>query len=403
MPHQENTATNIKIIFALTLVHFTGDFYSSFISPLFPVFMQKLNLSLAQVGLIAGVSRFLSFIVQPTVGYLADRYQGRAFILGGLLLSVVFIPLSGIAPSYWTLLPLIALGSIGSAMFHPSVTGMVPVYAGKSAGLSMSVFNTGGTLAFAAGPLFVTWFVAAYGLESLPATMILGLLVMVWLFFKVPQPSSEGLSRLGFFAAVRDAVGGAAKPIFLIWLVMVMRSTVGQSYLTFMPVLYVERGHSLMGAGVMFSLFTLAGTLSGVLAGFWADRVGYKPIFAVSHFLMTPMLLLLLLLPGDWVYMGSFLAGASVLASLPLGVVMAQELAPRGRSMVASLMMGFAYGLGGMISPLVGKLGDIFSIETVLFYMAFIPLLSLLPIAFFPRLGGRHGKKANELVSTRAS
>ena len=83
---------------------------------------------------------------------LSDRYQNRGFILGGLLLAVVFIPLSGLAASFWSLLFFVAVGSIGSAMFHPSVTGMVPLYAGRNAGLSMSIFNTGGTLAFAVSP-----------------------------------------------------------------------------------------------------------------------------------------------------------------------------------------------------------------------------------------------------------
>jgi len=127
---------NIKVIFALTLVHFTGDFYSSFTAPLFPVFMEKLNLSLAQIGFIAGLNRFLAFIVQPTVGYLADRYQNRLFILGGLFLTVVFIPLSGLAPSFWPLLGLICVGSVGSSMFHPSVAGMVPLYSGRRTGLA---------------------------------------------------------------------------------------------------------------------------------------------------------------------------------------------------------------------------------------------------------------------------
>jgi FSR family fosmidomycin resistance protein-like MFS transporter len=96
--------TNLKVLFALTLVHFTGDFYSAFTTPLFPAFMEKLDLTLAQVGFIAGLNRFLSFIVQPIAGYLSDRYQGRAIILGGLLMAVVFIPLSGIADSYWMLI-----------------------------------------------------------------------------------------------------------------------------------------------------------------------------------------------------------------------------------------------------------------------------------------------------------
>ena len=87
--------------------------------------------------------------------------------------------------------------------------------------------------------------------------------------------------------------------------------------------------------------------------------------------------------------MGAFIAGFFVLATLPMGVVLAQELAPKGRAMVASLMMGFAYGMGGVVSPVVGKLCDLFSIQSVLFYVAFIPLLTLGLIFFFPNVGGK--------------
>jgi FSR family fosmidomycin resistance protein-like MFS transporter len=74
------------------------------------------------------------------------------------------------------------------------------------------------------------------------------------------------------------------------------------------------------------------------------------------------------------------------MASLPLGVVMAQKIAPRGRSMVASLMMGLAFGIGGVLSPIVGKLGDIFSIQSVLLVIVCIPFLSLIPIYFIPEV-----------------
>ena len=383
---KKSFSMNIKVIFALTLIHFTGDFYSSFTSPLFPVFMEKLNLSLAQIGFIAGINRFLAFIVQPTVGYLADRYQNRLFILGGLFLAVVFIPLSGIAASFWPLLAFISIGSIGSSMFHPSVAGMVPLYSGRKTGLAMSIFNTGGTLAFGVGPLVVTWLVAARGLEALPWTIIFGLGVMGYVFFAVPRPESEGLRDLGFFRTLKETLGPEFKPIVLIWLVMVLRAVVGQSFLTFMPVFYVQKGYSLVAAGVMFSLFTIAGTISGIVSGYLSDRIGFKAIFMVTHFLMTPALILLLYLPGNWVYTGAALAGCFVLATMPLGVVMAQALAPKGRAMVSSLMMGLAYGLGGALSPLMGKLADLYSIRQVLFAVAFIPLLTLVFILFFPKV-----------------
>jgi FSR family fosmidomycin resistance protein-like MFS transporter len=386
-------STDIKIIFALTLVHFMGDFYSSFVTPLLPTFVDKLSLTLAQVGLIMGIVRLLAFIVQPSVGYFSDRYRTRSFALGGLLLTVLFVPLSGIAPSYFLLTFFLALGSFGSSMFHPSVTGMVPVYGGKNTGFSMSVFNTGGTLAFGIGPIFITWFVAQYGLSAMPLTMLIGLAALIFLYHTVPVPEGEGSKYSGFVESIKDAIGGVWKPILLIWLVMVFRAVVGQSFLTFMPILLTNKGYSLVEVGTMISLFVVAGTTSGLVAGFLSDKIGFKPIFFFAHALMTPSLLLFLYLSGNWVYFGAFLAGFFVLASLPLGVVMAQELAPKGRSMVASLMMGFAYGLGGAVAPLTGKLADIFSIHAVLYYASFIPLQTVVLISFFPMVGGKNKNK----------
>ena len=376
-------SANLKILFALTLIHFTGDFYTAFISPLFPVFVDKLGLVLTQVGIIAGTMRLLAFIIQPTVGYLADRHQTRAFIFTGLALTIVFVPLTGIAPNFWVLLLFVALGSIGSSMFHPSVTGMVPVYAGSKAGFSMSVFNTGGTLAFGLGPLFITWYVAFFGLTAMPLTMIAGLLVLVYLLKVIPKPQSEGMRRSGFFGALKESLGSAWKVVALIWLVMFLRAVVGQSFLTFMPVLYVREGFSVVSAGAIYSLFTVSGTISGLLSGHISDRIGFKPVFLFSYLFMAPALWLLMHLSGR---LGLFRLrtwpAACVLAPLPLGVTMAQTLAPKGRSMVASLMMGFAYGLGGAITPIVGKLADTYSIRPVLTIVACIPLLTLPIIAF---------------------
>jgi FSR family fosmidomycin resistance protein-like MFS transporter len=104
---------------------------------------------------------------------------------------------------------------------------------------------------------------------------------------------------------------------------------------------------------------------------------------------MTPVLLIFLQMDGRWVYPGALLAGGFVLATLPLGVVMAQSLAPRGRSMVASLMMGFAFGLGGLAAPLIGHLADTYSIRAVLTGAAFIPLATVALIFCFPRVATR--------------
>ena len=378
-----------KILFAISLVHFSGDFYSSFINPLYPVFMDSLGLTLAQVGFLSGVSRFLAFIVQPLSGYWADRHPSRSFILIGLLLPVLFIPLTGMTSGFYGLLLCIIIGSAGSSLFHPPATGMVPIYAGPKLGLGMSVFNTAGTLAFGVGPIFITWYVVRFGLGAMPATMVLGLLIWVYFYYVLPKPQGDGMVQYGFFGTLRQTLGRVWQPILLIWIVMVMRALVGQSLMTFMPVIWVQKGYTVVSAGVLFSIFTISGTLAGILCGHLSDRMGYKRLLWITHGLMTPFLLIFLLVPGKWIYPATIFAGGFNMASLPLGVVMAQKIAPKGRSMVASLMMGLAFGTGGILSPVVGKLGDIFTIQSVLMVVVCIPAFSLIPVYFIKEVGNQ--------------
>ena len=220
----------------------------------------------------------------------------------------------------------------------------------------------------------------------MPYTIIIGAIAFFFCIKYLPAPVSENLSHLGFIGSIKETLGKVYKSIFLIWLTMVLRAVTGQTFMTFMPIYLTDKGHDLVSVGFIFSIFIMAGTFSGLLAGYLADRTDIKKIFFISHALMAPALLLYLYLPGPFVYLGSFLAGFAALASLPLGVLMAQKLAPKSRSMVSSIMMGLAYGLGGALSPFIGKLADIYGLENVLFYSAFIPIVSLLPILKFPRI-----------------
>jgi FSR family fosmidomycin resistance protein-like MFS transporter len=379
-------SVNVKIILALTMIHFVGDFYNSFVIPLLPVFITKFSLSLAQAGIITGFARFLAFVVQPPVGYLADRYRTRLFTLGGPLLVIVFISLTGVAPYFWTLVLFVCLGSIGSSMFHPTTAGMVEPYAGRHFGLVMAIFGTGGTISFGVGPLFISWFVGNYGLQATPYAMIIGLTLMLYLFIVVPLPEKRAIHHNGLLGSIQEVFGPVWIPILMIWLVMTLRAFVAQSFLTYLPVLYSQKGFTLTSIGIMVALFTIAGAISGLVAGHLSDRIGFKKIFISAHLLTTPCMYLLLFQPDNWIYVNIFLTGFFVMATLPLGVALAQKLAPGGKSMASSLMMGLAYGAGGLLTPLTGKLADNFSIIPVLSALASIPLMSIVFIYYLFQL-----------------
>ena len=264
---------------------------------------------------------------------------------------------------------------------------MVPQYAGRNLGLAMSIYNTAGTLAFGVGPIFITWYVARFGLRAMPMTMAIGLSIWIYFYWAIPRPKGDEMAQYGFLETIRQTLGSVWQPILLIWIVMVLRALVGQSLMTFMPVLWVQKGHTIVSAGVLFSIFTISGTAAGILCGHLSDRMGYKRLLWITHGLMTPFLLMFLLIPGNWIYPATILAGGFNMASLPLGVVMAQKIAPKGRSLVSSIVMGLALGTAGIMMPFAGMMADVFGIRTVLSYLAFIPLAALFLIRNLPEPG----------------
>ena len=374
---------NVKMIFLLFLIHFTGDFYNSFVSPLLPAFASTFSLTLTQVGFLAAISRVLSFVVQPPVGYLADHYRTRLFILGGPLLSTIFMSLTGAAPNFLGLAFFVALGSMGAAMFHPTAAGMVYSFAGHRFAFSMAFYNFGGTLAFGVGPVFITYLVARFGLHSSIFAMILGLIILVLICRRVPLPGQEGLRKFGFIGSLKEVFGGVWGAIALIWGLGVLRTFVGQSFITFIPILFSKEGYSLVSVGLIVSLYNVAGAVSGLFAGYLADRIGYKPVFYLSFCLSAPTLYLLLVVPES-AFALSFLSGFFVMSTLPLLTVVVQEIAPRGRSMASGLMVGLAYGTGGMMTPLTGKLADLYSIRSVLSVLLLLFLFMILLVYLIP-------------------
>ena len=373
-PSEGSQTGNARAILALVLVNFVGYFYASFISPLLPLFLERFSLSLAQVGLLAAVYRLVGMVVEPSAGYIADHYRTRLFVLVGPLLAIVFIPLMGIAPSFSTLLLCVSLGAMGPHMLYPTSLGMISAYSGRRVSFSISLLEVGGILGYGAGPIFISWFVVSYGLEYAPVTMALGLALMVVLFRMVPVPREEWLKGFGFVRSVKEILGGAWQSILVMWVFMVLDSVVWQSVFTFVPVLCAREERSLISIGLILSLFALSGAISNPLVGALADRISRKRIL-YCLLPMTTVGLYLLSLSGGWVYLGALLAGFFLAPTTPLGIIMGQQWAPKGRAVVSGLMIGLASGVAAMVMPALGTAADLFSIRHVLFFVWLIPLV----------------------------
>ncbi len=339
----------------LALGHFTIDSYSSFYLPLLPLLMHRLGLNYAMVGGLVALGSMSSSFSQPLFGLLSDRLARPWFVALGPLVAAVFLSAIGAAPSYAALVTLLVLGGVGVAAFHPQTASLAGASSPRR-GIAMSLWITGGTLGWALGPMLATATVRGFGLErtyvaAIPG-VVLGLVLLAWLRRVPPLPHHERtVTRPSDLRPV-------ARPLALLYFVVVIRSAVSSGFATFLPLYVHEKGWTVEAGGMLTTAYLTAGALGGFAGGWLADRAGGLRVVRGSFLLALPFYAAFFLLPlGPGLV--ALIAGYAILqATLPVNVVLGQELAPRHASAISSLLMGAAWGVGALLVGPIGALAD---------------------------------------------
>jgi MFS transporter, FSR family, fosmidomycin resistance protein len=351
--------------------HVMVDGYGNIYAPLLPLLIPKLGLSLAAAGMLTTLFQIAASVAQIGFGRLADRWHPRLLVMVGPVLAVSMLSLVGLANSTAMLALILMVGGLGTAAFHPPAAALAHRLGGDSPGLSMSVYITGGTLGFSLGPLMFAPFAQHFGLAWTPLLAIPGLSVVAFFLSRVP-PIPLHPSSSGGFRALRPY----AKPLTLLYLIVVLRTLAAISFSTFVSVMLVRRGYTVGQAGSVVAVYLFASGVGGFFGGPAADRFGAKRVIALSLVLATPFLVLAPFFSG-WVFVVLLAIGGFFLQStLPVNVTFGQALAPISAATVSSIMMGFGWGTGGLSVPLVGLIADRVGIETTLSGVALMPLLA---------------------------
>ena len=351
--------------------HFMVDGYGNIYAPLLPLLIPKLHLSLAAAGTLTMLYQIAASVAQVGFGHIADRWRPRALVMIGPVVAVTVLSFVGMAPNVATLAALLVVGGLGGAAFHPPAAALAHRLGGAHRGLAMSVHITGGTLGFAMGPLLFAPAAQHLGLNWTPLLAIPGLVVIAFFLTRVP-PIPLHHEGAGGFGALRPY----ARPLGLLYAIVVLRTLTSLAFATFIPVMLTRRGLTVSQAGAIVAAYLFASGLGGFFGGPAADRYGPRRVIVWSLVLATPFLLVTPLLSG-WAFILVLAIGGFFLQStLPVNVVFGQALAPVSAATVSSLMMGFAWGMGGFSVPLVGAIADRYGIERTLFGLAFIPLVA---------------------------
>ena len=369
--------------FALGLAHFSVDNYSCMYGAFLPFLHSRLGLSLSEAGLLGGALVFSSALSQPLYGMLADRLRHKAFSAIGPAVAGLFLSSLGLATDFWTLLMLLVLGGAGVASFHPQGAALTTRSAGDKHAYHMSLFITLGTVGFALGPSYISWVIDSFGLSRSYLAAIPGVLVSLYLFKYGPSPAARGPRHEE--QHLSKSLRAHFRPLAFLYILVVLRSTISAVLAAFLPLFFTQAGFSPVRANHLLTLFLLAGGFAGFAGGMIAERFGARRVIALSFGLSLPLFLGFVWTQGALSVFLGVAATACLLSTTPVNVVLAQKLIPHGASTISALMMGFAWGMGGLFVPVFGRISEATGFHSALVYTALLTVPGLVFSLFLPK------------------
>jgi FSR family fosmidomycin resistance protein-like MFS transporter len=388
-------ATVFPILLSISFSHLLNDSIQSLIPSIYPIVKKTFQLSFAQVGLITFTFQVAASLLQPFVGYYTDRNPkpfslavGMSFTLAGL----IFLSFSN---SFGTILLSVGLIGVGSSIFHPEASKVAYMASGGKRGLAQSIFQVGGNAGSALGPLLAAIIVVPYGRSHI---LYFGVLALIAIFVLItignwyktnthlikPKHNIESVENVSAFS--KKKITFAVVILLLLIFSKYFYLASMSSYYTFY--LINKFGLSVQNSQIHLFIFLAAVAAGTFIGGPLGDRFGRKYVIWFSILGVAPFTLLLPHVNLFWTTILSVFIGFILSSAFSAILVYAQELMPGKVGMVSGLFFGFAFGMGGIGSAVLGVLADHTSIFFVYNVCAFLPLIGFIT-GFLPNIGGK--------------
>lgn len=367
--------TGASVSALLFFAHFFNDFFSGALSSLLPTLQVRFGASEVTLALFVATYSFSSSVLQPLFGAVADKLGRRLVAALGVMTSSAILSLMAVAPSPYLLVPLLLVGGLGSAAFHPAGTTLARRATNRKGGLALGVFSAGGTVGMAFGPLVIGLFIMNGWLAYSPLLMLPGLVLGSLIYLLLPaQPSLPAGARAKLFDL--ELFKG---PVGQLCLAGVLRSMSWTAVINGAPLWLVHsRGLSPSDPVLFWTItaFTISGAAGGILAGLVEARLSRQTLVTLTMLLATlPLAALLLSAPGSvWYFLAVIAAGVLVNGGLPIMVVSAQDAAPHAVATASGMMMGLTWGTAGVLYLGIGALQGAIGM-TAAMWLSILPLV----------------------------
>ena len=181
LPSATAESTVVPVILAVSLGHLLNDLMQSLIPAIYPLLKDNLALTFTQIGLVTLVFQGTASILQPLIGLYTDRRPMPYALSAGMASTGAGLVLLAHAETFEAVLLAVALIGLGSAIFHPEASRIARLAAGMRPGFAQSVFQVGGNVGSAIGPLAAALIVLDRGqisVEWFAAVAVVGMAVL---------------------------------------------------------------------------------------------------------------------------------------------------------------------------------------------------------------------------------
>lgn len=375
--------TVYPILFAISFSHLLNDLMQSIVPSVYPLLKDNYALSFTQIGIITLIFQSTASVLQPFVGSYTDKKPNPRSLAIGMLFSLSGLLCLAYASSFYLILASVSLLGIGSSIFHPEASRVAHLASGGRKGLAQSIFQVGGNAGTAVGPLLAALIIIPMGQNYIgwfSTIAILGFFILTiignWYQQNLMAKSNaiSSAAKKEQTLPKKTIVTSIAILLVLIFSKYFYMASM-TSYFTFF--LIEKFGVSVQHSQIYLFVFLACIAAGTILGGPLGDKYGRKLIIWVSILGAAPFTLLL---PHVGLLPTVILAGIIGLiisSAFSAILVYATDLIPGKVGMIAGLFFGFAFGMAGIGSALLGWLADKTSIEYVFSICAFLPLIGI--------------------------
>ncbi len=365
----------------LTIVggHFIHDSFTAFLAPLLPLIIERLSLSFTLAGVLNSALS-LPAVLNPFIGYLADRLSVRYFVILAPAVSATLMSMLGLAPDYLTLFTLLLLVGVSIAAFHAPAPAMIGRMSGNQVGKGMSLFMASGELGRTVGPLVAVWAVSTWTLSGFYRVMVIGWaasLLLYWRLRQIPARTEKPQQISGLMRA--------AKRLFIpLFIMVIFRDFLLTCLSVFLPTFLKTEGASLWAAGAALAIWEFAGVGGALASGILSDRIGRKPLLFAA-IASSAVIMLLFLNVSTSLFVPTLLAlGFTSLSTGPVTLAIVQDHFPDNRATANGLFLSIVFLIRPVSAAAVGLMGDHFGLRAAFTWSALIALLALPAIFWLP-------------------